>query len=174
VVIVGPSTNPQYGKLCRGYAPAGTLFLPDLSPELYASALKAARVFADLAWMPATPQHAVEAGLAGCALVLSDRLLEKEPFGADAAFCDPINVLAVRTAIGTAHARFAEDAPKRSRLQQRLATQCTWAQAVERTLAGYRTALAQPASRPANSVLPESANRRDARLNARPQASPSL
>ncbi len=148
IVVVGPVVDSIYARRCLEYAPPGTLFLPHLSPKLYSSALKAARVFVLPAWAAASAPHAVEAGLAGCPLVLSDRLLEKEHFENDAVFCGPAHCKAIRDAVAKAHSRFDADAPKRARLQQHLAARCSWEQVVERTLAGYDAALAVRASHP--------------------------
>jgi glycosyltransferase involved in cell wall biosynthesis len=133
-------------------APPGTHFIPHLSPELYASALKAARVFVTSAWAAATAPHAIEAGLAGCSLVLSERIKEKEPFGAEATFYPPNNFKSLREALAKAHRNYSADAPKRARLRERLAAQCSWSQTVEHTLAVYRTVIAQRAPLPAEPV----------------------
>lgn len=142
VVVIGRHYDPGYYKLCRQFAPPGTLFIEHLPHEQLASAFKAARVHALPSWMECAAFANVEAALCGCALAVSDRTSEKEYFGDAAYYCDPANLVSIRNAVLSAHRNHAADAPKRARLVQQFRTRFTWENAARQTLAGYETALA--------------------------------
>ncbi len=148
VVVVGRNYDPNYMRLCREAAGPRTLFLEHLPHERLASAMKAAAVFALPSWMECASFACVEAALAGCPLVVSDRTSEPEYFGLDAYACDPASVRSIRDAVLAAYQNRERDVRKRERLQRKFREECTWSAAAEATLAGYRAAMAVRAIRP--------------------------
>ncbi|MBI1849946.1 MAG: glycosyltransferase [Planctomycetes bacterium] len=142
VVVIGRNYDRNYLRLCREFAPPKTLFIEHLPHDMLASALKAARVFALPSWMECASFASIEAALAGCSMVVSNRTSEPEYFGNDAYLCDPANVVSIRDAVVHAYRNYAEDAPKRDRLRTTFTTERTWPRAAEQTLQAYRMALA--------------------------------
>ena len=136
LVIVGRPLDSSYGALCRKFAPPGTLFLDSLAPDLLASAYLAARIHALPGWAEISQSANIEAALAGCALVVSDRTAEKEYFGDSAYYCDPAKIASIRQALEQAVGNHAADRPKRDRLREQFRTRWTWATSIEQTLRG--------------------------------------
>lgn len=141
LVVIGRHYDLGYYRLCRQHAPKDTLFIDHLPHEQLASAFKAARVHCLPSWMECAAFANVEAALCGCALAVSDRTSEKEYFGDNAYYCDPANLLSIRTAVVSAHRNHAADAPKRARLIEQFRTRYTWEAAARATFAGYESAL---------------------------------
>jgi glycosyltransferase involved in cell wall biosynthesis len=150
LVVIGRHYDYPYYRLCRKFAPPGTLFIDHLPHEQLASAFKAARVHALPSWMECAAFVNVEAALCGCALAVSDRTSEREYFGSNAYYCDPASVDSIRKAVLSAHQNHARDAEKRARLVAQFRTEFTWKRAAAATLDGYRAALAARAAVPAN------------------------
>jgi GT2 family glycosyltransferase/glycosyltransferase involved in cell wall biosynthesis len=153
IVVIGRHYDVDYYRLCRRYAPKGTLFIDHLPHEHLASAFKAAKVHALPSWMECASFANVEAALCGCALAVSDRTSEKEYFGTNAYYCDPGNLTAIREAVLQAHRNHTADAPKRARLIEQFRNHFTWQNAATATVTGYDAALARRRQRvTANSV----------------------
>jgi GT2 family glycosyltransferase/glycosyltransferase involved in cell wall biosynthesis len=140
VVVSGRNYDRNYLRLCRAAGDPSTIFLEHLTHEELASAMKAARIFALPSWMECASFAEIEAALAGCSLVVSDRTSEREYFGDAAYYCDPANVASIRAAVTTAMQRHSADAPKRAALREKFLRECTWENAALATLAGYRAA----------------------------------
>ena len=140
-VVVGRSYDRRYFNLCQKHAADDTIFIEHLPHEELASALKAARVFALPSWMECAAFANVEAALAGCSLVVSDRTSEPEYFGRDAYYCDPANVDSIRDAVMKASRYHGTDAVKRERLRQQFRERFTWENAAQAVLTGYEKAI---------------------------------
>jgi GT2 family glycosyltransferase/glycosyltransferase involved in cell wall biosynthesis len=142
VVVIGRHYDRRYHALCRRHAPPGTRFIDHLPHERLASAYKAARVHALPSWMECASFAHVEAALAGCSLVASDRTSEQEYFGPAARYCDPADAGSIRRAVLAAWEGHAAGAAGRARLVERFRTDFTWPRAAAATVAGYEAALA--------------------------------
>ncbi|MFN0206382.1 MAG: glycosyltransferase [Planctomycetota bacterium] len=141
VVVVGRNYDRNYLKLCREHAAPRTMFIEHLPHEQLASAMKAARVFALPSWMECASFAAVEAALAGCAMVVSDRTSEPEYYKDSAYYCDPASVESIRSAVLSAWNHYESDAPKRILLKEQFTKECTWPKAAAQTLKGYKAAI---------------------------------
>jgi GT2 family glycosyltransferase/glycosyltransferase involved in cell wall biosynthesis len=151
-VVVGRNYDRNYLRLCKEFAPKKALFIEHLPHAMLASALRAARVFALPSWMECASFASIEAALAGCSMVVSNRTSEPEYFGDDAYLCDPGSVGSIRDAVVRAYRDRDADAPKRERLRTKFTTERTWRRAAEQTLEAYRRVLAmrsKPTSAPA-------------------------
>ena len=93
-------------------------------------------------WAEGAPTTTVEAALSGCALVVSDRAVEREYFGSHAYYCDPANTASIRSAVVRAFENHAQDAPKRVTLVAQLRAEFSSERAAADTLTGYRAAVA--------------------------------
>lgn len=141
LVVIGRNYDRTYLRLCQRHAPPDTLFIEHLPHEELASAMKAARVFALPSWMECASFANVEAALAGCAMVVSDRTSEPEYFGDRAYYCDPASVDSIRDAIMKAYRYYETDAPKREQLREQFTRMFTWENAAARILGAYQQVL---------------------------------
>jgi glycosyltransferase involved in cell wall biosynthesis len=87
--------------------------------------------------METTGLSSLEAGAMGCNVVITDRGDTREYFGDRAFYCEPDSVDSIRDAI-----RSAYNAPACTGLTNHISKNLVWEKAVEKTLEGYRLALA--------------------------------
>lgn len=105
LVLVGPELDQAYAALCRGVAGPNTEFLgarsrDDVHGLMARAALHALPSFAE------TPGLAnLEAMGMGCPLVCSNRGAEREYFGDDALYCDPLDIGSIADALHSAMKR---------------------------------------------------------------------
>jgi len=137
LVIVGQANPEEYRELCRGYADDNVLFLDPLPQEELTSAYAAAKVHALVGWFETPGLSTLEAAAAGCNIVSTDRGLAREYLGNTAWYCDPRSIASIRKAVVAAY-----EAARSERLREHIRAQYTWRRAAERTLEGYRLALA--------------------------------
>jgi|GEM_PF-824604 glycosyltransferase involved in cell wall biosynthesis len=140
VVVVGAPhrSDPAYFDLCRQYAPAGTLFISQLSQPELASAFAAARVHALPSWTEGASLAGIEAAMAGCNIVVGDRAGEWEYYGEEAFYCNPASVSSIRAAVERAFR--AADPERRERIRKRVLAEFTFENAAARTLQAYERA----------------------------------
>lgn len=141
VVLIGPPADRNYHRLCRRLASQRTIFIDRLPPEKLASAYKAARVHALPSWMEGAALTGVEAALAGCSIVASDRTSEREYFGETANYCDPASTASIRSAVVSAWQNHAANAAPRMQLAQELRAAHAWEAVAGTTLAAYKAAI---------------------------------
>jgi glycosyltransferase involved in cell wall biosynthesis len=136
LVLTGPAEN-QYSALCRKEAGSGVLFTGPMSKEEIASAYAAAKVHVLPSYYETPGLASLEAALAGCTIVSTDRGCTREYFGDFVYYCDPVSEESIRSAILK-----ALEGPPRPGLKERIAENYTWGKAALETLEGYRVALA--------------------------------
>jgi len=98
---------------------------------------KVAKVHALISWMETPGLSSLEAGAMGCNLVITEKGDTRDYFGNDAFYCDPESVESIREAIVRAY-----DAPPNPALVKRIRDEYNWRKTAEKTLEGYRIALA--------------------------------
>lgn len=142
LVLIGqPSPNQEdYVSLCRSLAAKmGTdrvWFIDHLDAKELASAYAAAKVHALVSWLESPGLATMEAAVAGCNVVTTDRAPVDEYFGNLAWRCDPSSVRSIRDAI-----RAALAAPRQTALRDKIVSDFTWDRAARETLQGYEMAL---------------------------------
>lgn len=101
LVLAGHNVDDEYLALIKRFGGDNVVHVPRLEPgsEMLRSALAGARVFALPSWAEGAPLAALEAAAAGARMVLSDRSGESEYFGDFAKYCDPADIVSIRTAI---------------------------------------------------------------------------
>ncbi len=101
LVLAGHNVDEEYLALIKRFGDDNVLHVPRLEPgsEMLRSALAGSRVFALPSWAEGAPLAALEAAAGGARLVLSDRSGESEYFGDFAQYCDPADIVSIRTAI---------------------------------------------------------------------------
>jgi glycosyltransferase involved in cell wall biosynthesis len=142
LVLVGrPNQNqPEYVARCDTLAKElgndRVHFLGRVPQEELVSAYAAAKVHALVSWWETTGLVSLEAAVAGCNIVTTDRAPVDEYFGDLAWPCDPSSVRSIRQAI-----RQALAAPRRTALRDKIVTEFTWERAAQETLKGYEMVL---------------------------------
>ena len=110
VVIMGEAAENDESYLCQCRKAAQKIkgkvfFITDRqSPQMVYSALKNARVHANPAWWDNQLTTSMEAALAGCHVVITDRSPAREYFGQDASLADPSRRESMRYAVLRAYA----------------------------------------------------------------------
>ncbi|WP_321919177.1 glycosyltransferase [Paraburkholderia tropica] len=96
VVFVGRSREESYFKACRDAAGENALFLKGLPQrsEIVRAALQEALFYIEVSHEP-PGLSAIEAGLSGCRLLLSDSDWSREHFGERAIYADPADEAAI-------------------------------------------------------------------------------
>jgi glycosyltransferase involved in cell wall biosynthesis len=134
------ANNPDdiYCRLCAKAAKKGqTMFLgriPHESPML-ASAYAAAKVHAQVSWFETPGLSSLEAALAGCNIVVSDRGCTRDYFKNYAWYCDPADIDSICHAISEAYY-----SPKRHDLKLHMLNY-TWDKVAKKTWDAYHRIL---------------------------------
>ncbi|MBI5690474.1 MAG: glycosyltransferase [Verrucomicrobia bacterium] len=147
MVIVGRWASVNCLKLARKLAPRGTVFLEELSPEMMASAFRAARLFALPGWADAVAGEVISAAATECALVLGDHPAERELAGEAAHYCNPANPAAIRSAVKAALAVNPDDAQRRKQRCEAVRRRHDWSAATARIAAAYEDVIGRRTGR---------------------------
>jgi GT2 family glycosyltransferase/glycosyltransferase involved in cell wall biosynthesis len=139
LVVVGKAYDRDYLRACRDVPGIDVRFVDHVERPLLASILAAARVFALPSFMECASIASLEAGVAGCSLVVGDRTSEAEVYGDTALRCDPANIHAIRAAVRRAFEEHdqALGIARRTAFRDHARTVHTWEFAALRTLTGY-------------------------------------
>lgn len=139
LVIAGPEFDAEYAALCKRWADDNVYFIGEISPDLLASAYKAARVHALPSWFETTGLVNLEAALAGCAVVIGNRGAEKEYLRDYAYICDPGDWKSIRNAVLKA---WKEHNPKMAdACRQHILKYYTWKHTAKATVQAYEEIL---------------------------------
>ncbi len=138
LVIVGKScaAEAKYAELCRKEANEDVQFIDGLERDMLANAYAAAKVHVLPSWYETPGLASLEAGLAGCNIVTTDRGSTREYFGEFAWYCNPSDLSSIRSAVVNAY-----KAPRTDSLRELIAQRYTWKKAAEVTLEAYRSLL---------------------------------
>lgn len=136
LVAIGWIASEPYWAQCQRAAGVRLVHIGQSQPSFVASALAAAAVHALPSWYETPGLASLEAALAGCRVVSTDRGTAREYLGDLAHYCDPLSVESIRTAIEAALA-----APVPPRLRALVGERYTWEAAAKATAEGYRLLL---------------------------------
>jgi glycosyltransferase involved in cell wall biosynthesis len=109
LVLIGEEPQPWYSSLCRAAASPRVHFLPSMDRHRLASAYAAAKVHALVSWYETTGLASLEAALARCRIVSTNRGAPPEYLGEGAWYCDPADVSSIRAALESAFAASPTD-----------------------------------------------------------------
>lgn len=137
LVLIGNPEDAAYAAECHTASGRNTIWIGPLAREELASAYAAAHVHALVSWYEMMPLAALEAGMAGCNLVLTTETAGPEFFDDGVWYCDPEDLEGIRTAIRAAHA-----APRTGNLGASIRQRFTWEGAAAATAEAYREAIA--------------------------------
>ncbi len=124
--------HQRYLQACRDAAGADVRFLTRLERGPLSERYRASAIHVCASWYETPGLVNLEAGLAGCRLVVPDKGSVREYFGDTAAYCDPADGSSIREAVDR-----AATAPHDSAAVARQVAQFTWQRAAEATLAAY-------------------------------------
>ncbi|MCL6449925.1 MAG: glycosyltransferase [Acetobacteraceae bacterium] len=146
VVFIG-GQSPHHGSYYRAFlakvrGSPRLRHLGQLPSETVASAYKAAAVHVLPSWLETPGLSSLEAALAGCRVVTTDRGSPREYFGDLAWYCDPRDPESIRRAVLDALA-----SPVPPQLAELVERKYSWEQAARETLKGYELAIARRAHR---------------------------
>jgi len=136
VLIGNDQEEPRYTKMVQQAAGPNTLFIPHSPHQLIASAYAAARVHALVSWYEMMPLAALEAGSAGCNLVLTTETAGPEFFGDRVWYCEPDDIGGIRHSIQAAYA-----SPGRPELADHIQKEFTWEHTAARLTDAYAEAI---------------------------------
>jgi glycosyltransferase involved in cell wall biosynthesis len=142
LVLIGQPNPSQedYVSLVQAAAnqldPGRVRFVEHMTPEQLASAYAAAKVHVLPSWFESPGLASLEAAVAGCNIVTTDRAPVDEYFGDLAWRCDPSSVRSIRDSI-----RAALAAPRSGKLREKIMAAFTWDRAAQETLKGYEQIL---------------------------------
>jgi glycosyltransferase involved in cell wall biosynthesis len=138
LVIIGGLNPTQkiYYEKCRRASGRNVIFIGHMSHHALISAYAAARVHVLPSWYETPGLSSLEAGLAGCNIVTTDRGSTTEYFRDYAEYCDPTSVSAIRTALLKAYEK-----PKSMELSQHIFERYSWTAAAQQTLKAYKKIL---------------------------------
>jgi glycosyltransferase involved in cell wall biosynthesis len=137
LVLIGPINDGIYYRECRREAVGHKVtFIDALSPLELASAYASARVHALISWYDTPGLVSLEAAMAGCKIVTTDRGSAGEYFEDHAFYCDPEKIESIRTAI-----KNAWNCKKDSQLKDLVLRNYTWEKAAQKTFQAYQAAL---------------------------------
>lgn len=121
LVLIGSRPDAEYFAECRAAAGENVHFLEAMPPPALADAYAAAKVHVLASWWEQAARSPMEAGMAGCNLVLTENCPAREYFGDECYLCDPGDLLSIRDAVRAAYA-----APRQNHFAARLRQNCSW------------------------------------------------
>lgn len=134
LVLIGPINDGLYYQACRKEAVgAKVIFMDTFSQTELASAYAAAKIHALVSWYDTPGLVSLEAALAGCKIVTTDRGTAREYFGDLATYCDPGNLPSIVKAIEKSW-----QTPNLPDLKEKVLLNYTWEKAAQKTLEAYR------------------------------------
>jgi glycosyltransferase involved in cell wall biosynthesis len=137
VIIGGPNpTQEKYYEKCCKASGRNVIFIGQMSHHELISAYASARVHVLPSWYETPGLSSLEAGLAGCNIVTTDRGSTLEYFRDYAEYCDPSSVISIRKAVLKAYEK-----PKSMELSQHIFERFSWTAAAQQTLKAYRKIL---------------------------------
>ena len=135
VVLIGPINDYQYYQECRQEGEGQVRFLGGLNQGWIASAYAACSVHVLPSWYETPGLVNLEAGLAGCKLVTTDRGTAREYLGEMAWYCSP-ETFSVKDAL-----RKALYSPPLLGLREHILANYIWDRVARLTLAAYQEVL---------------------------------
>ena len=139
LVLIGGCTTKSksnYYNLCKKAADKNVTFIDWMNNESLALAYHAAKVHVLPSWFETPGLVNLEAGLAGCNIVATDKGSTKEYLRDYAWYCDPSKIASIRHAVLDAFS-----AEKNPDLRKFILTNFSWEQAAEKTLKVYEKVL---------------------------------
>jgi glycosyltransferase involved in cell wall biosynthesis len=161
LVLIGSAREPDYHQIVMREGGDQLVHFDHVPRELVASAYKAASVHAQTSFAEGCAQVNLEAALAGCPMVVSNRSSEFEYYGELPYYCDPSDPDSIRRAVLAAFDGRRREPERWQACAERIAPY-TWERAAQSVVAGYERAIERH-NRSASLRAREEAGIRDAR-----------
>jgi glycosyltransferase involved in cell wall biosynthesis len=161
LVLIGGAREPEYHELVIREGGDQLVHFDHLPRELVASAYQAAAVHAQTSFADCCAQVNLEAAIAGCPIVVSNRRSEFEYYGDLAYYCDPSDPDSIRRAVVEAFDGRRREPARWQACSERIAEH-TWERAAQAVLAGYERTIERH-TRSASLRAREAAGIRDVR-----------
>ncbi len=126
----------RYHRRCLREADGDVRVIPFVESYVLRALYCSARVHANVSWYETPGLVSLEAVLCGCAIVATPGGSTREYFGEEISYCKPDAPSTIREAVERALSLGPSAA-----LAERIALECTWEAAAERTLAAYHLAM---------------------------------
>jgi glycosyltransferase involved in cell wall biosynthesis len=139
LVIIGKIAEYEYYKKCKAEANRDVIFIPEIDKdhqELLRSACKAAKVIALPSYYETPGLSALEGGLAGANVVITEIGGTQDYFGKDAWYVNPFNINSISSALTEAY-----NTKRSNKLANRIKRSFTWKAAAKQTLRAYKEIL---------------------------------
>ncbi len=136
LVLIGRKSNENYYQLCSKAANDRVLFIDEVKQHELISAYGAAKVHVLPSWFETPGLSSLEAGIAGCNIVTTDRGCTKEYFMDMADYCNPESIESICQSIDKAYHK-----PRGRVLRDYILDHYTWDAAAKKTLDAYRNVL---------------------------------
>ncbi len=138
LVLIGPKhpDHLEYFRKCHRLFNRNVTYIEYIEHDLLPSAYSAAKVHILPSFNETTGLSSLEAGLAGCNVVITDRGYTREYFEDLAVYCNPEDVSSIQDAIVKAY-----NTPKSDRLKNRILNNYTWEHTAEETYKAYMKVL---------------------------------
>lgn len=132
LVLIGRKSSEEFYQLCKNAANENVIFIDELKHHELASAYGAAKVHILPSWFETPGLSSLEAGLAGCNIVSTDKGCTKEYFKDMVHYCNPENTESIYASIESAYGK-----PKDIALSDYIFKNYTWENAAQKTLDAY-------------------------------------
>jgi glycosyltransferase involved in cell wall biosynthesis len=132
LVFIGRKSSEDYYQLCKGASNENVIFIGELKHHELISAYGAANVHVLPSWFETSGLSSLEAGLAGCNIVSTDKGCTKEYFKDMTDYCNPENVESIYSSIENAYHK-----PKDKTLSNYILNHYIWENAAKKTLDAY-------------------------------------
>ncbi|HEY4149906.1 MAG TPA: glycosyltransferase, partial [Chitinophagaceae bacterium] len=138
VIIAGsPAPNqPGYYRQCRKIAAGNIFFVDHLPQEELLSYYQKAKVHILPSWFETCGLSTLEAGMAGCNVVITNKGYTYEYFADHAFYCDPSSPDSIRKAVDKAFMK-----SESGQLRERISSLYTWPLAAGSTFNAYKKAI---------------------------------
>lgn len=135
LVIIGKPNPSQhsYNRKCKKTAKPNIIFLNHMNQNELSSAYAAAKVHILPSWYETPGLSSLEAGLAGCNLVSTDRGSTREYFLNLIEYCDPSSGESIKNALIRAFSK-----QKTKAMSNRITSNFTWRKSSEQIISAYR------------------------------------
>lgn len=136
LVLIGPNSDAQYYEMCKNTADDNIIFIDQIKHYELPSAYAAAKVHVLPSWFETPGLSSLEAGLAGCNVVTTDRGSTKEYFMNMVNYCNPSSEDSINKSILDAYNK-----PKGDILRNHILNNYVWDIAANKTLEAYKKVL---------------------------------
>ena len=132
LVLIGRKSNKDYYQLCKNTANDNVIFIDEIKHHELISAYGAAKVHILPSWFETPGLSSLEAGIAGCNIVTTNKGCTKEYFMDMVDYCNPESEQSICRSVENSYCK-----PKDTILSKYILDHYTWESAAKKTLDAY-------------------------------------